>query len=86
MRAGRTDDALRIIGSLQAVTASYISPFVLAQAWLGVGDEPCALEALERAAHQRAPQLVYLLADPMFAAVKDRPGLEDITARLLAAA
>jgi TolB-like protein len=85
-RAGRTDDALHIIASLEAVTTSYVSPFVLAQAWLGVGDEPRALEALERAADQRAPQLVYLLADPMFAALKDCPSLEDITARLLAAA
>lgn len=85
--AGRSEEAERIIDALTAAPRTlYVSPFVLAQAWLGLRQDARVFAALEDAAAQRAPQLVYVLHDPMFSRLRERPEFERISGRLLSPA
>jgi TolB-like protein/tetratricopeptide (TPR) repeat protein len=81
-RAGRRDEALELITRLaEAGDAAYVSPYVLARAWLGAGEPEPAITALEQAFADRSPQLIYLPTDAAFSAVRD-----DVRVRRIAAA
>jgi TolB-like protein/tetratricopeptide (TPR) repeat protein len=82
---GRTDEARRLALRLLASDGT-AHPTSLAQAWLGAGDVEGALETLEIAASERAPQLVYTLADPSFDALREKPRFREITQLLRASA
>lgn len=85
--AGAHDEAERIAGRLAAVPPEpYVSPLVLAQAWLGLRRDAQVLAALADAAARRAPQLVYVLNDPMFSRLREHPEFDQVSRRLLAPA
>lgn len=72
-RAGRDAKARRILARLTAqLGPGYVSPYLLAVAWAGVGEETRALQALEVALETRAPQLVYLSLDPTLVRLRGR--------------
>lgn len=71
-RAGRDAEAKQLVSALEAAEA-YVSPVSLAQAWLGLGDKTRALQLLETATAERAPQLVRLNADPTFSPLRAEP-------------
>ena len=75
--AGRQVEAGQISAMLEGA-GTFVSPFMLAQARLGMGDADGARDALERAAAARAPQLVYLLSDPMFEEIRSTPAVRRI--------
>jgi adenylate cyclase len=81
---GRTDEARKLALRLVASDGT-AHPTSLAQAWLGAHDVERALGTLEIAASERAPQLVYTLADPSFDALREQPRFREITTRLLRA-
>jgi TolB-like protein/tetratricopeptide (TPR) repeat protein len=80
-RAGRDAEAKQLVSTLEAAEV-YVSPVSLAQAWLGLGDKTRALQLLETATAQRAPQLVRLNADPTFAPLRAEPGFLRIMERV----
>jgi TolB-like protein len=75
--AGRHDEASRVLAMLEGAE-TFVSPFTLAQARLGTGDADGVTDALEEAAATRAPQLVYLLSDPMFEEIRNTPAVRRI--------
>jgi TolB-like protein/Tfp pilus assembly protein PilF len=79
--AGLRDEAGRIIAMLEGAE-TFVSPFMLAQARLGMGDADAVTDALEKAAAARAPQLVYLLSDPMFEEIRQTPAARRIIGTL----
>jgi TolB-like protein/Tfp pilus assembly protein PilF len=82
-RAGRGDEAQRQVERLRSrATHSFVSPYYLAVATLGIGDQLAALEALERAADERVPQLVYLSVEPLFAKLRPEPRFQRILGRV----
>ena len=64
---GRKSDALKLIGDLKKLASRrYVSPFDMAIAWLGLGDNEGALAAIEKAIEDRTPRLLFLMTDPRF--------------------
>jgi len=52
---------------------SYVSPALLAQIHLGLGDHAAALERLEEAAERRAADVVWLKVHPIYDAIRGHP-------------
>jgi serine/threonine-protein kinase len=72
--AGRADGARAIQDEILQLSASqYISPAQLAQIQLALGAKADALTSLERAAEQRATDLLWLRVRPAFEALEGEP-------------
>jgi TolB-like protein/tetratricopeptide (TPR) repeat protein len=85
-RAGRHDEARALIEQLgNTARAGYVTPYVLARAWLGLGQTDHAIGELQRAFIERAPQLVYLATDAAFDGIRGDETVVGITAGLAAA-
>jgi TolB-like protein/Tfp pilus assembly protein PilF len=79
-RQGSDEEAARLAHLLrQRAETEYVPAYYLAVAALALGDEERAIRELERAVEQRAPQVVYLRAEPLFATLQP----SDRFARLL---
>ena len=87
--AGQRDSAQKMLGQLKALaTQEYVSPFAVAQIYLGLGDRDRALEWLEKAYKAHSPWILTLVVsktfdsvreDPRFAALVGKLGLHEIT-------
>jgi predicted Zn-dependent protease len=64
-RAGRADEALAEIRAIEALPGPLPAVW-LAPAWLALGNRERAIEMLELAREQGAPQYVYTFYDPRF--------------------
>jgi TolB-like protein/Tfp pilus assembly protein PilF len=72
--AGRRDDALRVIGELEARRAERpISSHAIAAIHLALGDEATALDTLERAYRERDRALVWLKVHPRLDPLRGHP-------------
>ena len=72
--AGRRDDALRVIGELEARRAERpISSHAIAAIHLALGDEATALDTLERAYRERDRALVWLKVHPRLDLLRGHP-------------
>jgi len=60
----------------------YVSPYYLAVPHLGMDDAEGAMAALEEAERARCSQLVYLVSDPIFSPLRDRPEFQALLKRL----
>lgn len=82
-RAGRESEARARMAELEGRAAvGYLSPYYLAAALLGLGSRDRALDELERAARERAPQLVYLKMDPLWTALRSEPEFRELLRQL----
>jgi serine/threonine-protein kinase len=73
-RAGDADAARRSLERLTArAGARYVSPVLLAQVHLGLGDGPAALTALEQGLAARAVEMVLLNVRPAFDELRSAP-------------
>jgi hypothetical protein len=59
-----------------------VSGFLIALALITAGDLDAAEPWIERAAEERSPWVNYLKIDPWVAALRDRPRIQAIAARL----
>jgi TolB-like protein/tetratricopeptide (TPR) repeat protein len=85
-RAGRHDEARALIDQRgDTARASYVTPYALARAWLGLGQADRAIGELQRAFAERSPQLVYLPTDAAFDVIRDNETVVRITTGLAAA-
>ena len=88
--AGQRDNAQKILDDLNTVsTQEYVSPFAVAQIYLGLGDREQALEWLQKAYKARSPWITTLVVsrifdsirgDPRFAALVKKIGLNQVPA------
>ncbi len=60
----------------------YVSPTLLAQVAIGLGDVPAALEHLEAACAVRAADLIWIGVRPVFDPLRDAPRFHDLLHRL----
>lgn len=83
---GRSADSLRLLAELQKqAKVGYVSPYMIAAIYSGLGQKDKAFEYLERAYDQRSPDIAYFLrsdlrmdplrADPRFQDLMRRVGL-----------
>ncbi len=63
--AGKKEMARQVLGELlEQAKRSYVSPYLIAVIYAGLGEQDLAFEWLERAYEERAEFIVYLRADP----------------------
>jgi serine/threonine-protein kinase len=65
--AGRVDEARGIVAQLQAPSAArYVSPALIGQVYVGLGEHDAALEWLDRGRVDRSPEMIWLGVRPLF--------------------
>jgi len=73
-RAGRTNEAIRILGDLTELAKhGYVSPYFFAGIHVGLEQKDSALEFLEAAFKEKSHWLVYLHIDPSMDSLRDDP-------------
>jgi serine/threonine-protein kinase len=73
-QAGEPEEATRILEDLrQQSLSTYVSPVLLAQVVLGLGDKQDALDYLDQARQARAVDLVWLKVRPSFDHLREEP-------------
>jgi eukaryotic-like serine/threonine-protein kinase len=82
-RRGDEAGARAGLAALTGATPSrYVSCALVAQVRLALGDRAAALDALERAADERDPELIYLATRPVYAPLRDEPRFGALLERL----
>jgi serine/threonine-protein kinase len=77
------DEAERLLGELeQRSRAGYVSPALLAQIHIGLGNPEAALNRLEEAAALRAADVVWLKIHPIYDTVRGHPRFRALLAQL----
>lgn len=72
--SGRTETALSSIAALESeATRRYVSPSLLAQAYVGLGEVDRAMELLEQAKAMRTADLVWIGVRPTFDPIRNDP-------------
>jgi tetratricopeptide (TPR) repeat protein len=81
---GRTAEAERILGKLQRQSKlTYISPYMIAVIYSGLGQREKAFEFLEKAYEVRSPDVAYFLkADLRIDSLRSDPRFRDISNRV----
>jgi DNA-binding winged helix-turn-helix (wHTH) protein/tetratricopeptide (TPR) repeat protein len=81
--AGATGRARELLAEIEDDSrGGYVSSYQKATIYLALGEGDRALEALEAAAQERDPWLVWLEVDPMLDALRDQPRLAVLRRRL----
>jgi tetratricopeptide (TPR) repeat protein len=80
---GRNADAERVLHTLQSRSKeSYVSPYLVATIYAGLGEKAAAFKFLEEAYQQRSPDLVwYLKADPRIDNLRAEPQFQPLLQR-----
>ena len=87
---GRTAEARKILGELQRRSkTSYVSPYMIATIYAGMGEKNNAFQFLEKAYQERSPDIPYFIkadlridnlrSDPRYADLLHRMGLPEST-------
>jgi TolB-like protein/DNA-binding winged helix-turn-helix (wHTH) protein/lipoprotein NlpI len=61
---------------------SYVPPFTLGVAYMGIGDNDRALDLLEKALEERSPNLVGLKTEPAFDGLRSEPRFKELMRRV----
>jgi eukaryotic-like serine/threonine-protein kinase len=82
-RSGRADEARALLRDLIAHAATrHISTCLLAQVYAALGEVDVAIEALERAAEARDPEIVYIGTRPAYATLEREPRFVALRTRI----
>jgi TolB-like protein/DNA-binding winged helix-turn-helix (wHTH) protein/Tfp pilus assembly protein PilF len=81
---GRRAEAQKILGALQRQSQnSYVSPYMFATIWAGLGDKDRAFEFLEKAYDEKSTDLAYFIkADLRLDGLRSDPRLIDLLRRM----
>jgi len=80
---GRRAEALELVENLKETARQrYVSPYILAWAYLGVEQVEAALECLEKGYEERAGWMVWLKTDPRMDPVRSHPRYQDLVRRM----
>jgi TolB-like protein/Tfp pilus assembly protein PilF len=84
-RAGRRDEALRVVEELRRIEAGaneeFVPPFGLIWAYAGLGDNDRAFQLLEREYNEGADRIVWLNVDPLLDPLRSDPRFQDLVRR-----
>jgi serine/threonine protein kinase/tetratricopeptide (TPR) repeat protein len=81
--AGKTSDAEEILGELGTLSARrYVSPYLRALIYTGLGDKAQAFKWLDRAYEERNEWLVWLKVDPKLDSLRSDPRFSDLMLRV----
>jgi TolB-like protein/DNA-binding winged helix-turn-helix (wHTH) protein/Tfp pilus assembly protein PilF len=82
----RRRDAEQLVGELLALSRrGYVSPALLAVAYVALGDRDRAFDWLERAYEERANLMMYFAIHPLFDSLRDDPRYATLESRIRAA-
>ncbi|MEO8561717.1 MAG: protein kinase [bacterium] len=82
-RNGKREDARALLGQLEATAAArHVSPCLAAQVHAALGETDVALDALERAAEARDPEMVYIGVRPAYAPLRREARFLALRARI----
>jgi TolB-like protein/Tfp pilus assembly protein PilF len=76
--AGRPNDFERQLNAVLADSSTYVSPGMIANAYLAVGRTDDAFAWLERAYEERSNNMAYLAVEPHYAPVRDDPRFQQL--------
>jgi TolB-like protein/DNA-binding winged helix-turn-helix (wHTH) protein/Tfp pilus assembly protein PilF len=80
---GKKEEAKKILGELKLrATQTYVSPFGLADVYIGLGDKDQALAMLAQAVREHSADLVFLASAPEFDGLHDDPQFRAMGARI----
>ncbi len=80
-RAGREDEAGSALRDLEQ-SRQYVSPVLLAQIQIGLGNEEAALTHLMNAVQLRSTDLIWLKVRPLFQSMRSHPKIQEILRQL----
>ncbi len=81
--SGKRDEALKIVAQLKKLAdESYVSPYMLALVYTGLGDREAALASLEQAIEARDEWLIWLGTEPKFDDLRSDPRFEALLKRV----
>ena len=82
--SGRTDEARRLLGELEAAAAAdrYVSPYSLAAVYTGLGETERAFEMLNRAFETRDRGMSWIRVAPRFDPLRADPRFTDLLRRM----
>jgi len=81
--SGRRAEARKVLEELsERAKREYISPYFVATIYAGLGNKDQAFAWLEKAAEDRAIEMVYLKAEPKFDALRSDPRFQDLLRRM----
>jgi TolB-like protein/tetratricopeptide (TPR) repeat protein len=81
--AGRTKEALQTLDDLKKLAKQrYVSPYFFAGIHVGLGEDDCAIEYLEKAYEERSHWLIYLHIDPSMDSLRYHARFQDLLRRV----
>ena len=81
--AGRTKEALQTLDDLEKLAKHrYVSPYFFAGVHIGLGEDDCAIEYLEKAYEERSHWLIYLHIDPSMDSLRYNARFKDLLGRV----
>ena len=81
--AGRTKEALQTLDDLEKLAKHrYVSPYFFAGVHIGLGEDDCAIEYLEKAYEERSHWLIYLHIDPSMDSLRYNARFKDLLRRV----
>lgn len=81
-RAGRVDEAIRIVRELESMGPSYPYAFHVAVVYAGLGDKRQAFRWLEKSYQERSRTMVYLGVTPELDGLRSDPRFSDLVRRV----
>ncbi len=82
-RAGRRPEALQALEDLRATSQRrYVSAFLVAGVYVGLGEKDKAFELLEKAYEERSGRLIYLGVEPAFDPLRSDPRFQNLVRRM----
>jgi serine/threonine-protein kinase len=81
--AGERDMALKALAELREMSKRrYISPYLIAVVYVGLGDKERAFGWLDKACQDRSSPLMWLKVEPLFEPLRDDPRFQDLLRRI----
>ncbi len=80
--AGLPSEMQEIVGEIEREPLRYVSPYNMSRIYAAAGDAGRAFQWLERAYQERNPDLIELVNEPAFDAVRNDPRFDDLLHRV----
>jgi predicted Zn-dependent protease len=82
-RQGNVEQAGKLVEEMRAASKkSYVGPFYFATAFVGMGKEKEAIEALEEGYRAHDPEIVGLNSTPWFGPLRSNPRFQSLVSRM----
>jgi DNA-binding winged helix-turn-helix (wHTH) protein/Flp pilus assembly protein TadD len=80
--SGKASGLLDELLKLRAAGGAYVSPYLVAHIYIGMGDEEMSLLWLEQTCTERGAYLIFLTSDPIYDVLRGNPQFEDLIKRV----